>query len=139
MTQAQVPYNTLKRSMFSQQTFHFQMPVIQPILEDETTSLIPATSSRKKETISEKFHRFHSRNPHVYDLIVEISRRMKQSGVHRFGMKGIFEYLRWQYAMQTQGDRYKLNNIFTALYARRIMECEDGLKDFFETRKRVGE
>ena len=126
-----------RTSMFSQQMFHFTMPAIQPIKEDDSADL-PITI-RKKESITEKFYRFHSRNPHVYNLIVELAYRMKRSGVHKFGLKGIFEYLRWQYSMQTQGDRYKLNNVFTALYARRIMACEPGLKDFFETRKRLGE
>jgi len=123
------------RSMFSQQAFHFQIPLIHPI-NDETPD--PAPSIRK-ETIQQKFSRFHQRNPHVYDMIVTISKRMQQSGVNKFGMKGIFEYLRWQYAMQTQGDRYKLNNVFTAMYARMIMEREHGLRGFFETRNRLTE
>jgi hypothetical protein len=54
-------------------------------------------------------------------------------------MKGVFEYLRWQYTMQTQGERYRLNNIFTAVYARLVMETEVELKGFFDLRKRVEE
>jgi hypothetical protein len=41
--------------------------------------------------------------------------------------------------MQTQGERYRLNNIFTSIYARLVMETEVELKGFFETRKRVEE
>ncbi len=124
-------------SMFSQKTFYFPMPVIQPITDDGDSNL-PGTL-RKKESITEKFNRFHQRNPHVYHLIVDISKRMKRSGVHKFGMKGVFEYLRWQYTMQTQGERYRLNNIFTSIYARLVMETEVELKGFFETRKRLEE
>ena len=123
--------------MFSQKTFSFPMPIIQPITDDGDFGL--SGTPRKKEPIIEKFNRFHQRNPHVYHLIVDISKRMKRSGVHKFGMKGVFEYLRWQYTMQTQGERYKLNNIFTSIYARLVMETETELKGFFETRKRLEE
>ena len=123
--------------MFSQKTFYFQMPIIQPIADDGDFGL-PGTL-RKKESIIEKFNRFHQRNPHVYHLIVDISKRMKQSGVHKFGMKGVFEYLRWQYTMQTQGERYRLNNIFTSIYARLVMETEVELRGFFDIRKRIEE
>jgi len=127
-----------KVSIFSQQTFNFAMPMIQPINDDAADNgMVPSARSKKKESILQKFIRFHQRNPHVYKLIVDISMSMKRSGVHKFGMKGVFEYMRWQYSMQTQGERYKLNNVFTALYARLIMECEPGLKGFFETRKRL--
>lgn len=124
-------------SMFSQKTFSFTMPIIQPITDDGDADL-PGTL-RKKESITAKFNRFHSRNPHVYHLIVDISKRMKRSGVHKFGMKGVFEYLRWQYTMQTQGERYRLNNIFTSIYARLVMETEVELRGFFDIRKRIEE
>jgi hypothetical protein len=124
-------------SMFSQKTFSFTMPIIQPITDDGDFCL--PGNLRKKESITAKFNRFHQRNPHVYHLIVDISKRMKRSGIRKFGMKGVFEYLRWQYSMQTQGERYRLNNIYTSIYARLVMETEVELKGFFETRKRLEE
>lgn len=134
------PETTQQKSMFSGKTFHFQMPLIHPIKADgcphgHQAPEVPC----KKESISNRFYRFHQRNPHVYNAIIELSKRMQKAGVKKFGMKGVFEYLRWQYAMQTQGDQYKLNNNYTSLYSRLIMEREAELRGFFETRKRVGE
>jgi hypothetical protein len=117
-------------------SFSIQMPLIMPLIEDENAATKPR---KKKESIRDRFHRFHNRNPHVYDTIISIAVQMKKANVHKFGMKGIFEYLRWQYSMQTQGESYKLNNIYTALYARLVMDHEPELRGFFETRKRLEE
>jgi len=136
---AVLPPGSSSRTSVCQQTFSAQMPLIQPINDDDKNNGFPPVTARKKESIQQKFNRFHDRNPLVYHIIVDIANRMKLAGVHKFGMKGIFEYLRWQYSMQTQGEQYKLNNVFTALYARMIMEREAGLRGFFETRKRLAE
>lgn len=118
-----------------QKQFTFTMPVIQSINDDGSRPGV----SHGRQSIKDRFDRFHNQNPHVYGLIVELSSRMKKSGVKKFGMKGVFEYLRWQYTMQTQGDQFKLNNVFTALYARKIMDEFPELRGFFETRKRLTE
>ena len=127
----------LSPSATKQQQFMFTMPVVPPINSDDGTDY--PSDIRRRETIQQKFTRFHSRNPHVYKAIIDICNGLKQSGINSFGMKGIFERMRWEYAIQTQGEPYKLNNNYTALYARMIMECEAGLRGFFETRERLTE
>ena len=89
-------------------------------------------------SISEQFQRFHDANPHVYTTLVVMARRMKAHGRARVGMKALFERLRWQWFEQTRGDDYKLNNNYTAHYARLIMRQESDLVGFFETRKGGG-
>ncbi len=116
-----------------QQPFVFSMPLIHPLNDDGAKDL--PESVRKKETIEQRFNRFHSRNPHVYEAIVAICKGLKQANVHEFGMKGIFERMRWEYAIRTQGEKYKLNNIFTSYYSRMVMDREPGFAGFFETRK----
>ena len=87
-------------------------------------------------TIEQRFVEFHDANPHVYQSLVRRAIRLRRSGVTRWGVKGLFEVLRWEYALQTRGDEYKLNNSFTALYARLLMEQEPALDGFFEVRER---
>ena len=87
-------------------------------------------------TIDEKFHLFHEANTEVYDRIVSITRDLKLRGFKRAGMKMIFERLRWLYAIQTVGEDYKLNNNYTALYARKVMAEHPELNGFFVTRER---
>lgn len=87
-------------------------------------------------TITDRFNKFHAQNPHVYNLLRDMALSMKRAGVNRHGIKGLFEVLRWRYAIQTHGRDYKLNNNFTAEYSRKLMDENPELNGFFETRVR---
>jgi len=80
-----------------------------------------------------KFVRFHAQYPGVYDRIVEIARALRLNGHLRFGMKAIFERLRWAGGPRTAG-LSKLDNSYTSHYARLIVATESGLSEFFEVR-----
>lgn len=100
---------------------------VQPITRQQQTTGTP----------EERFKAFHRANPHVYQALLKLALRMRAEGVRRYSMKGLFEILRWQYAIQTGGDDYKLNNYFTSFYARMLMASEPLLDGFFETRTGV--
>lgn len=87
-------------------------------------------------TIAERFGAFHRRNPQVYEALKGRALEMRRRGVTRYSISGLFELLRWQYAMQTQGGEYRLNNDFRAPYARLLMAENEALAGFFETRCR---
>jgi hypothetical protein len=93
-----------------------------------------------KLTIEERFQQFHQNNPVVYELLCKFAREAKDRGVKKWGIKAIFEVVRWhvKVKLQHEGD-FKLNNDFTALYARLIMANEPDLADFFDTRERKSE
>jgi hypothetical protein len=76
---------------------------------------------------------FHRANPHVYRACVRIARRIRDRGVRHYGIKAVWEILRFS-ALETSGILYKLNNNYHAWYAREIMGREPDLVDFFETR-----
>jgi len=88
-----------------------------------------------KGPIQQRFERFHLLNPGIYDLIVNVARDLKERGFSRCGMKFIFERLRWLYALETQGEEFKLSNDFTAFYARLVMHREPELRGFFKLRE----
>lgn len=88
-------------------------------------------------TIEERFQTFHQANPHVYYALRDLAIGLKDRGWNHYGIKALFEVLRFKHAMRTNGDAYKLNNNYTALYARLLMEREPYLRGFFETRKRT--
>jgi hypothetical protein len=91
----------------------------------------------RDEPIEDRFQRFHAANPHVYRELVRLARALKVRGFGYAGMKSLFEQLRWQWAWRTKGqERYKLNNSYTAHYARLIMKREADLDGFFRTRER---
>lgn len=87
-------------------------------------------------TIEERFRIFHEHNPHVYRLLRAMALEWKRTGNHRCGMKMLWEALRYNSGLQTQGEPYKLNNNYTALYARLLMAEEPELRGMFETRER---
>lgn len=77
---------------------------------------------------------FHDANPHVFAKLLEIARDLRQRGVAKAGVKLLFERLRWISQVETSGDAYRLNNSFTAWYARRLMAHDPSLAGLFDTR-----
>jgi hypothetical protein len=93
-------------------------------------------AGRSPETIREAFEEFHRLNPHVYALLVQFARQARGAGHARYSMDAIFHRVRWHVQIETRGGgEFKLNDHFTAMYSRLIMEQEPDLKDFFEVRK----
>jgi hypothetical protein len=89
------------------------------------------------KTITERFWSFDKANPHIYRRIVQLARKAKMRGLNRYSIDGIFHVMRWEIAIRTKGDeKHRLNDHFTALYARLVDSREPDLKGFFETRKR---
>jgi len=88
-------------------------------------------------TIDERFRLFHAANPHVYEALRTLAFRVKAKGHDVYGIGGLFEVLRWEYAMQTSTDPFKLSNDFRALYSRLLMEQEPRLNGMFRLRRRT--
>jgi hypothetical protein len=86
-------------------------------------------------SIAERFEMFHAANPHVAQALESLAaqwlRRHK-----RASMKALFERLRWESGLQTHGEAYRLNNNYTAHYARLLIERRPEWRDAFEIRER---
>lgn len=98
--------------------------------------ITPVTSDQDL-TIEERFEQFHEANPHVAEALARLALRLRRRGRKRFGMKALFEILRYQHALQTDdpNSSFKLNNDFSSRYARLLMDEYAELEDFFETRE----
>ncbi len=90
-----------------------------------------------KTTREVEFERFHAAHEDVYREIVQRSREVKAVGFQTFGMRRIWEGLRWFYALKSgpTTSEFKLNDHLVPYYARLVMEQEPDLKGFFVTRK----
>jgi hypothetical protein len=98
------------------------------------------TRSRSEAPIAVRFAAFHADNPHVYDELVMLARRARRAGNDKLGIKQLFEVLRWRRMLATRDGstpEFKLNNVYTAPYARLIMQREPDLAGCFETRRSV--
>lgn len=86
-------------------------------------------------TISDKFQAFHEENPRVYAELVSLARKARAKRPNqKIGIGMLYEVLRWNVYLRTQGDEYKLNNDWWSRYARLIEEREPDLRNAFETR-----
>lgn len=104
----------------------------QPLIEGLQQTTQPKVS--KEATIQERFEAFHKSNPHVYTALRSLALQMLGNGVRQYGIKGLFEILRWQFALQTKGEPFRLCNSYTSRYARLLVERTPELDGFFELR-----
>ena len=86
-------------------------------------------------TIDQRFHIFHSRNPHIYRNLHALALHAKRLGL-KYSINALYEKLRWDYGVATKGDAFTLNNNYRALYARMLMDRSPELAGYFETRSR---
>lgn len=93
----------------------------------------PAQRGRRL-SMAEQFAEFHRHNPQVYQALRRLALNLATSGRKRGSINQLFEVLRYEYALRTQGDEYKLNNNWRSRYARLLMESEPALRGWFETR-----
>lgn len=95
-----------------------------------------AAAGDTEATIRARFLRFHDENPQVYRELVAMARELKSAGHDRFGLRMLWETLRWRRMLSTTDPTdYKLNDHYIAHYARRMMDHEDDLAGTFETRQ----
>lgn len=104
----------------------------------ELPDLLPLAEPVYERGLSwaERFEIFDAANPHVAKALEALAgqwlaRHKKAS------MKALFERLRWESGLQTHGEAYRLNNSFTAFYARLLIERRPEWADAFEIRERA--
>lgn len=90
---------------------------------------------KEAQSIEARFRRFHEANPEVYSELVRLARRVKGSGHPSYSVSGLYEVIRFDRFLRTDGKPFKLSNDFRSRYARLIMEQEADLAGFFQTRE----
>ena len=99
----------------------------------------PGKPGKKPTNIKDAFQAFNAANPHVYTALCKLAREWKRARPGKpVGMKALWERLRWEMnttVVVSPGSEFSLNNNFTSLYARLLMEKEPDLVGLFETRE----
>jgi hypothetical protein len=101
-------------------------------------NLEPLWDLRARRTIDARFREFHAANPDVFTTLVALAREARAKGFKRYGVKSLFEVVRWHRALKDgpREDSFKLNNVFTSRYARLLMDTyPDEFAGFFELRE----
>lgn len=90
--------------------------------------------SEEDGSLEARFSRFHRENPDVYAELLALALAGRRRGLKRLGIGSLFEVIRWNRALATVGEPFKLNNSYRSRYARLLMEREPELAGVFETR-----
>lgn len=88
-----------------------------------------------------EFWIFHTKNPHVYRMLASLALELRRTGIRQWGIKSLYETCRYEIQIQTRSSAttFRLNNNFTAYYARLLMKSIPELRGFFKTRRHRGD
>lgn len=104
-------------------------------MSNNGTLTIDALLAESDPTVSSKFWAFHSSHPDVYDWFKKLTKRAIEKGFKNYSAKGIIEQIRWETKGTIKEDGFKVNNNYTALYARMFETEHPQHKGFFRKRK----
>jgi hypothetical protein len=101
------------------------------------------TPEHPSNRLEKLFWAFHAANPIVYMLFCRFTDRAIRSGYPHFSVSMIIERIRWETNVETYdpagGDVLKINNNYSAYYARLWMRDHPGWPNFFRTRAVIAE
>ena len=98
-----------------------------------TTSQLNAANDNEA-----KFEDFHTKNPHVYELVKHFTKQVINAGHKHYGIQTILERIRWHTMVENSGDPFKVNNNHGRYYARKFMQDHPEHEGFFRTRNHGG-
>ena len=81
------------------------------------------------------FEKYDSENPEIWNEFRDITLKLIRMGKEHYGSKAIFEAMRFERAVKGNDD-FKLNNNYTADYARKFIKAFPMYKEFFELREK---
>lgn len=73
------------------------------------------------QNMIEQYKRWDASNPEFYPLFCRFTKQLVDRGFKNIGVALIFERIRWESMVRTQGEPFKLNNNYRSIYARRFM------------------
>lgn len=86
-------------------------------------------------SIQERFEEFHRLNSWVLTELERMTQEYLDAGRTKVGMKMLVEVLRWNHDLTTKGDPFKLNNIYSSRYARKLIERHPEWEEVFQLRE----
>lgn len=97
------------------------------VVKDNDTDVAP-------KPLRERADEWMDANPEAMGLFIRFAKDMIERN-KRFGAKALAERVRWECAVMTRGDTFKINNNFTAYVARRLIAMYPRLASLMETRE----
>ena len=86
--------------------------------------------------LRQAFEDYDHANPHIWDLFVQFATEIRVNHSH-FSADAVLHRIRWEVATTTteyEAGSYKINNNYSAFYARKLMGADSSFAGFFHTR-----
>ncbi len=85
--------------------------------------------------LGNRFDAVHRANPHIYALFEAMALRLIQRGWKRYSSDAILHAVRWETMHHlADGTLFKINNDWSAFYARKFIQAHPVHGGFFELR-----
>ena len=84
-----------------------------------------------------RFWAYHDANRVIWKRLIRAAKRLEAEGRERFGVKWQIEHIRWESAIKTRDpddEDLKLNDHYTAYYARLLIHARPSLGELIELR-----
>lgn len=85
--------------------------------------------------VKQKWWGWHKENPHFYEMFERFALALISNGHSNSSAWLVVNRIRWETAMKTTGDEYKISNDFIAYYARLFHHDHPKHEGFFRTKK----
>lgn len=90
--------------------------------------------SEALEDFNNRFDQFDNDNPKVWELFQRFTFELINKGRKRYSSDGVLHRIRWETALTTDDQTYKLNNNWSPYYARKFHKTYPQHAGFFATR-----
>jgi hypothetical protein len=88
-------------------------------------------SAPATDDIKQKWWDWHKKNPHIWLEFQEQTHELIKSGVKKSSAWLVINKMRWDHAIKTSGDDFKISNDFIAYYARMFRAKNPDHQEFF--------
>ena len=86
------------------------------------------------ESIKSAFIKYHAHNPKVYEHFKKFARKMLETR-GKLSSKWVINRIRWEKEVETNTRDFKINDAFSAHYARKFIKDFPQFEDKIELRK----
>lgn len=88
----------------------------------------------RADQIRARFERFHAANPQVWELFKKFTFQLIAAGRAHYSSDAIMQRIRWHTDVETVGEPVKINDHYTAFYARMFHKEFPAHDGFFRNR-----
>jgi len=96
---------------------------------------MPTLLDQLETTEQTMFEAFDEANPKIWELFKKYAHALLRRGITHWSADNILHKIRFETAVKGKGDTFKINNNFSAFYARKFLNMYPACKGFFELRK----